>query len=167
MKTYFYRHDLDKDGTLTKNDYVEFGQRYADIRKLDEENGNALKKQILEVWSVFTGGNVDVILSEDGFIRSLKDQIVDPSFSKTISEPLKIIFKAVDADADGSIDVDELGLFFEGFGLDKSLAPVTFEAIDSDGDGVISLDEFIATGLAFFTSEDEENPSKFFLGPLI
>ena len=108
-----------------------------------------------------------MILSEDGFIESLKKQILDPAFNQTIAEPLQILFHAVDADNDGSIEKEELALFFESLGLDKSAAPVSFEAMDTDKDGIISLDEFIATGLAFFTSEDENSHSKFFLGPLV
>lgn len=119
-----------------------------------------------KVWSVFTGGNVDVILSEDGFIQSMKSQIGDPAFNKTISEPLKIVFNAVDADGDGYIDWGELTQFFESLGMDRNFATVAFNAIDVDGDGLISLDEFIENGLDFFTSQDEGR-GQFFLGPLI
>jgi Ca2+-binding EF-hand superfamily protein len=167
MKTYFHRHDLDKDGTLSKNDFVEFAQSFVRYQKLDEEKGKLLESQILKVWSTFSGGNVEVILSENGFIESLKKQILEPAFNQTITEPLQILFHAVDADNDGSIEKDELAQFFESLGLDKSAAPVSFEAMDTDKDGIISLDEFIATGLAFFTSEDESSHSKLFLGPLV
>ena len=97
----------------------------------------------------------------------MKIRISDPAFNQTFTEPLKLLFSVVDADADGSIDLDELAQIFEGYGLDRNLAVVSFEALDSDADGKISLDEFIANGLAFFTSEDEESPSKYFVGPLI
>jgi len=168
MRTFFRRLDVINDGVLTVKDAVEFGRIFSERRKLDEENGNILRSRLLEVWSLFTKGNVDVIVPEDDFVEAMKNHMFNPAaLAETMTESLKIIFKVVDADGDGSIEMDELVQAFESLGLDKRAAPVSFKATDSDGDGQITLDEFIATGFAFFRSEDEEHPSKYFIGPLI
>ena len=122
---------------------------------------------LFQLWSSITKGNVGVILSEDLFVEIMKAQAFDPAFANTFVELLETSFSIVDANADGSIDLAELSLFFESYGLDTSVALPSFAAMDADGDGLISKDEFSASGLAFFTSEDEEHPSKLFYGPLI
>ena len=123
---------------------------------------------MLQVWEKYlSGANKGQALDQATFIATLKKQVSDPSLRDTLAGPLPLFFSAVDANADGSIQSDEFELFFEILGLDKSMAPGTFKAIDTNNDGSLSLEEFVQAGVDFFTSEDENCPTRFFWGPLV
>ena len=113
-----------------------------------------------QIWSFYTKGNVDVTLSEDLFIHIMQTQVSDPAFAEALVEISDINFSIVDANADGSIDLNELAVIFDSYGIDKRAAQVAFEAMDADNDGLISMNEFRTSLIAFFTGEDEEHPSK-------
>jgi len=106
-------------------------------------------------------------LTEEILIATLKQRAADPAHVQLQVEPLTVAFKAIDANNDGNIQIEELELFFQIIGIDKNFAGATFKAIDTNNDGAISLEEFIAAGIEFFTSEDESSPTKLFWGPLV
>lgn len=168
MKTYFQRIDFDKDGSITQKDFEGMADRFVKFEKLDEAKGKELKAKLIQVWEKYLSeANKGQALNQETFIAALKKQVADPTLRQTLAGPLPLFFSAVDANADGSIQSDEFELFFEILGLDKSMAPSTFKAIDTNNDGALSLDEFVAAGVDFFTSEDENCPTRFFWGPLV
>jgi len=116
---------------------------------------------------MLTEGDTQKTVDVDAFIAVMKKRIADPDFHKLSTGPMTLVFNTIDANNDGSIDQEELTVFFAIFGIDKNMARETFKALDVDNDGVISHDEFIAAGYDFFTGEDESNPSQLFWGPLI
>ena len=122
----------------------------------------------MQVWEKYlkdsTGG---AALNQDAFIATLKKQVQDPSMKETLAGPLPLFFSAIDANSDGMIQKEEFELFFDIIGLDTKMAGPTFEAIDTNHDGQLSLDEFVTAGVDFFTSEDENSPTKLFWGPLV
>jgi Ca2+-binding EF-hand superfamily protein len=168
MKTYFQRIDFDKDGAITQKDFEGMAERFVKYEKLDETKGKELRAKLLQVWDKYLkDDNKGQALNQEAFIATLKKQVSDPALRQTLAGPLPLFFSAVDANADGNIQADEFELFFEILGLDRKMAPATFAAIDTNNDGQLSLDEFVAAGVDFFTSEDENSPTKFFWGPLV
>jgi len=117
----------------------------------------------------FTDGDTEKPLTEDKFVESLRKHVQDPAFSENLRDPLTIAFKAVDANDDGSIHVEELMFFYEiiGFKDDKQLGQEAFDALDTNKSGAITLDEWVAAGIDFFTGNDESSPGKLFWGPLV
>lgn len=63
--------------------------------------------------------------------------------------------------------MEEYKLFFECLGLSEEDATFTFRTIDTNCDGKLSLKEFVNHGRDFFLTEDVENISKYFWGPLV
>lgn len=168
MKTYFQRIDFDKDGAITQKDFEGMAERFVACEKLDAVRGKELKDKLIQVWEKYLHfDSQGKALNQDAFIATIKKQVNEPSLRDTLAGPLPLFFSAVDANADGNIQQDEFELFFEIIGLDKSMAPASFKAIDTNNDGQLSLEEFVAAGVDFFTSEDENCPTKFFWGPLV
>ncbi len=97
----------------------------------------------------------------------MEKQVKDPSLKDTLEGPLPLFFQAVDANNDGFISADEYGDFFRILGMDPAMAPASFSAIDTDNDGLLSQDEFTQAGSKFFISEDNNDPIRFFWGPLV
>jgi len=167
MKTQFSCVDVDKDGTLTKNDYEEFGRRFAEHQQLDEEKAKAVSSYMLEFWSMMSNGNDDLIITENQYVDLMKIRVFDPAFHKAAVDAIHKNFTVLDANGDGSIDWNEFVLYFKSLGRDEESAKMAFEAIDVNQDGLITLEEFTENYLAFLTTEDEEHSSKFCWGPLI
>ena len=57
---------------------------------------------------------------------------------------MSAIFKRVDADGDGTIDLDELRVYVSRRGFPAAQADRAFDALDDNGDGVLSLEEWRA-----------------------
>lgn len=62
----------------------------------------------------------------------------------TVEDEVSALFKRVDADGDGTIDLDELRVYVSRRGFPAAQADRAFAAIDTDGDGTLSLDEWRA-----------------------
>jgi len=169
MRTYFARIDFDKDGSITQKDFEAMAKRFIESEKLDAKRGEDLKAKLLQIWDKYLKGAAgDQSLTQPLFIEAMKKQLGNgKDLKQTLGGPLPIFFHAVDANGDGQIQGDEFALFFQIFGLDPKLAVDSFKAIDTNSDGQLSLEEFITAGTDFFTSEDQNSPSKLFWGPLV
>lgn len=169
MRTYFTRIDFDKDGSITEKDFEAMGKRFIESEKLDAKRGEELKHKLLQIWEKYLKGVAGgKPLTQPAFIEAMKKQLNNnKDVKQTLGGPLPIFFHAVDANGDGMIQGDEFSLFFQILGLDPKMAPESFKAIDTNNDGQLSLEEFVQAGTDFFTSENENSPSKLFWGPLV
>lgn len=70
---------------------------------------------------------------------------------------MKPHFKEIDADHNGSIDIEETKKFMKSININPAFAPLVLEICDTNKDGQISFDEFGP----YFTllSQLDENPS--------
>jgi len=166
MRTYFSRIDFDGDGAISRADFEGMAERFAS--SLPEDKAATLMKNLTSVWDTYLsavgGGSA---INKDDFIAAMKKLVKDPTLKVTLEGPLPLFFHAVDHNDDGLIDEEEFGAFFRLIGLDETMAPATFQAIDTDHDGQLSITEFTSAGTEFFMSEDQENPTKIFWGPLV
>jgi hypothetical protein len=168
LRTYFAATDADKDGVLTENDYRQMAKKFIEIVKLDAKHGERIYALAQKMWDEFLKGSTTdgKSLSQDQLIASITKRRSDPKFVETIKQLLTTQFHEIDVNKDGLIQEDEYVVVFQIRGLNASDAPASFKAIDTNGDGAISLDEFLTAGAEFFTSEDENSPSRLFWGPL-
>jgi FK506-binding protein 14 len=67
-------------------------------------------------------------------------EVVDVADKAPLSAPQPNFFKLIDTDEDGTLNVDEIALYFKSKGMEvpEGLWP----SEDKDGDGIISWDEF-------------------------
>ncbi len=61
-----------------------------------------------------------------------------------VEDEVSAIFKRVDTDGDGTIDLDELRVYVSRRGFPAAQADRAFDALDDNGDGVLSLEEWRA-----------------------
>ena len=80
-----------------------------------------------------------------------------PQFTEQERNDLKDAFNAIDADHNGSIDIEETKKFMKSININPAFAPLVLEICDTNKDGQISFDEFGP----YFTllSQLDENPS--------
>lgn len=168
MRTYFQRIDFDKDGSITRKDFEGMAARFIETDKLSGDQAKELQQNIYDIWDKNLGpvAGSDAI-TQDAFIGILKNASQDSAKKATLEGPLPLFFKAVDANHDDYIQQDEYALFFQILGLDPKMAPASFSAIDTDNDGRLSLQEFVTAGSEFFSSDDQNKPTKLFWGPLV
>ena len=120
-----------------------------------------------QIWDLYLkmAGHSEKI-DEKAFVAIMKDVIKDKSNEITLQGPLPLFFNAVDANEDGFIQLDEFEMFFDLLGLDAKTADASFKAIDTNNDGLLSKEEFLEAGVQFFTTDDKNNPTNLFWGPL-
>jgi hypothetical protein len=94
--------------------------------------------------------------------------MADEGKRASINATLPLVFSAIDANHDDGVSPAEFHNYFVSLGVtDESFTNMVFSAMDADGDGDLSNEEFTKFGQAFFLSNDESSPSRFFFGPLI
>ena len=170
MKTYFRCLDLDGDGTVNENDFVELGNRFIESSGFSDGDARVLREDLSAFWEnnwKQADANEDGQVTEEEFIGAMTIAVNDPSRRDGITDPLYILFKAIDADNEGDISLLEFETFYQCLGINTEFIEEIFAGIDTDGDEIISKQEFISSGREFFLGEDESHPSQFFWGPLV
>ncbi len=170
MKTYFRCLDLNGDGDVSENDFLELGDRFIESGGFADGDAHVLRQDLGTFWTNYwkpADANDDGQVTEEEFIGAMTMAVNDPSRREGITDPLHIFFKAIDADNEGDISLLEFETFYQCLGINTEYIEEIFAGIDTDGDEVISKQEFISSGREFFLGEDESHPSRFFWGPLI
>ncbi|XP_028167164.1 sarcoplasmic calcium-binding protein isoform X2 [Ostrinia furnacalis] len=167
MRTVHNILDVDKDGLISFNDFVLFGERFKALGHLDEQQAKEFSDIIKMTWEEQWGA-IDPYnyVTVEQYLEDMHHVLNDKTLKKKAHRWLPYLFKAVDKDKSGFISVKEFKLFFECLGLDNEHAAVAFAVIDTNGDGKLSLKEFVKLGKDFFFTEDETRVSKMFWGPL-
>lgn len=168
MRTYHRVMDVNKDGTVSWDDFKDMARKFAEIGHLDEQQQQEFIQQLKYVWENNWGASDDpyCFITEEALLTSMEHVVNTKDLAKKTDKFLPFLFNAVDYNASGDISIDEYKLLFKCLGLSEEDAVVSFNSIDVNGDGTITLDEFVAHGKDFFLTEDETRPSKFFWGPL-
>jgi Ca2+-binding EF-hand superfamily protein len=168
MRTYYARIDIDKDGSITRKDFVELAKRFEDGGDLNAEEKTRLEKNILDIWDLNLQpiAHVDVI-SQEKFLSCMLALCTDPEMRDALAGPLPYFFEAIDANHDNYISKPEYARFYKILGISGNAADLSFDAIDTDKDGRLSKEEFVNAGLQFFYNEDQTAATKNFWGPLL
>lgn len=107
-------------------------------------------------------------MTEKVFIESLRKQLRDPEVMKVIDVLYHSLFKVMDVNEDGYLQVEEYRRFFENIGVvETSFTNAAFESIDVNQDGKLSFEEFVTAAKEFLFSEDETSPTLLMWGPLV
>jgi len=163
---FFHVLDFDGDGVVTRNDYVQMGERFASVSDVDDKRKEEIKKHFLGIWDeMFANLSTESRITPDQFVKNLTE--IGEQGRKKISETTApLMFKAVDADGDGLIQLQEYRNYYKLLKNKDEAADESFKTIDLNHDGCISLEEYNQGFLDFFTSEDQTSPNRHFFGPL-
>ncbi|XP_060532816.1 sarcoplasmic calcium-binding protein [Cylas formicarius] len=168
MRTFHSLLDLNKDGVISFDDFKLLADRFVNLGHLSEKETQEFYALIQHLWERQWGEISPYnLVTVEKFLDNMHHTLNDKKLVRRAHSFLTYFFKAVDKDKSGEITVEEFKLFFDVLGLKEVDAVLAFSAIDSNGDGKISSKEFVKHGREFFLTEDEENISKYFWGPLV
>lgn len=164
----FYKYDQSKNGLLEKEDVLLIANRIAESFGFKE--GEPKYQEMMDIYSQVwehyltaadTDGDGKVSLTEFLEVRSK----MDPSQISKNQEVNKLMFDCLDVDGSGTISAKEYEVYLRALGeTNEENIKRAFESIDIDKNGSISRDEYGKVRSDYFTSEDPEDPSKWFYG---
>ncbi|XP_005180385.1 sarcoplasmic calcium-binding protein [Musca domestica] len=168
MRTLHRILDVNRDGVISFDDFKLLHKRFTDLGHLNEELSAEFLKVMEETWMEQFGEITPYnLVNAEQFMTDLHHRLNDEKMFKSVGRFLPYLFKAVDYDHSGYLDLDQYKLFFRCLGLSNEDAAISFAVIDKNGDGQLSLKEFVHLGRQYFLTEDETKISKMFWGPLI
>lgn len=170
---WFLSADVDGDNVITRNDMIQFADRFFTHRGVrgDSSGAQRLRDQMEEFWVNVLApfdhngdGQVDADEVTAGCERALVNR---EDYSKQIEPITELYFQLTDGDGDGKIDLKEFQQVFMavGRGSDADCAEV-FRRLDTDGSGTLSRREFHRAVEDFFYSDDPNAPGNQLFGPL-
>ncbi|TDG40643.1 hypothetical protein AWZ03_012939 [Drosophila navojoa] len=168
MRTLHRIMDVNHDGVISYDDFKLLAKRFSDLGHLSDEMAEEFNEVIKQTWEEQFGEITPYnLVTAEQFLTDLHHRLNDKKMAKRIGRFLPYLFKAVDFDHTGHLDLEQYKLFFRCLGLSEEDAAISFAVIDKNGDGQVSLKEFVHLGRQFFLTEDETKISKMFWGPLI
>ncbi|XP_017466176.1 PREDICTED: sarcoplasmic calcium-binding protein [Rhagoletis zephyria] len=168
MRTLHRILDVNRDGVISFDDFKLIAKRFTDLGHLTPETSAEFEQVMRQTWEEQFGA-IDPynLITAEQFLVELHHRLNDEQMVKRIGRFLPYLFKAVDYDHTGHLDLEQYKLFFRCMGLSDEDAAISFAVIDKNGDGQLSLKEFLHLGRQFFLTEDDTKISKMFWGPLI
>ncbi|SPP78379.1 blast:Sarcoplasmic calcium-binding protein [Drosophila guanche] len=168
MRTLHRIMDVNHDGVISFDDFNLLAKRFNDLGHLTPEVAAEFNDVIKQTWEEQFGEITPYnLVTAEQFLADLHHRLNDKKMAKRIGRFLPYLFKAVDFDHTGHLDLEQYKLFFRCLGLTEEDAAVSFAVIDKNGDGQLSLKEFVHLGRQFFITEDDTKISKMFWGPLV
>ncbi|XP_043659080.1 sarcoplasmic calcium-binding protein [Drosophila teissieri] len=168
MRTLHRILDVNHDGVVSFDDFSLLAKRFSDLGHLSPEVAAEFNDVIKHTWEEQFGEITPYnLVTAEQFLTDLHHRLNDKKMAKRIGRFLPYLFKAVDFDHTGHLDLEQYKLFFRCLGLTEDDAAVSFAVIDKNGDGQLSLKEFVHLGRQFFLTEDDSKISKMFWGPLV
>jgi len=142
------------------------GERFAGATPLDDTKKAEIKNQFISIWEkVIEADGKTQAITPKYFISLLSKQGLQGLWS-VYEGVCDIMFRVIDTDGDGFIQVAELQNFFQLFCNDEQEATKAFAIIDTNNDGKISREEFKTAFTDFLIGEDQESPYRYFFGNL-
>jgi Ca2+-binding EF-hand superfamily protein len=168
IRTFHGILDVNKDGVISYDDFILFGERFIELGHLSEKHTQEFRNLLKDLWEKRWGPvNPYNPVTVEQFLEDMHHVINDKHLVRRAHSFLPYLFRALDKDQSGEITEDEFKLFFRCLGLNERDASLAFKGMDDDHDGVVTMKEFVKHGREFFLTEDENKISKYFFGPLI
>lgn len=168
MRTLHRILDVNRDGVISFDDFNLLAKRFNDLGHLTPEVAAEFNEVLKQTWEEQFGEITKYnLVTAEQFLVDLHHRLNDKKMAKRLGRFLPYLFKAVDYDHTGHLDLEQYKLFFRCLGLSDENAAISFAVIDKNGDGQVSMKEFVHLGRQYFLTEDETKISKMFWGPLI
>jgi len=163
IRTLQTRLDLDKDGSVTWNDFKRIADRFVTVGGATVEQGDKIEMILLKMYNQYLADTIaNGPLTADAYVEALMEQ-GKIAISKTVFEIYSPFFDVIDTNNDGQISQKEYRVYYKVLGLDPHYADKSFIDVDTDENGLISRAEYMAAVDDFFCSEKTSN----FWGPLV
>ena len=171
MKTRITRLDINKDGYISREDYVLMGKQLAEYGKLTKEEANSMDmqmKRFADALNLQPGVRMPI----DETAKKLSDKLLRATRASAPAEvrkPHNLLFDIIDTNKDGKISFDEFKAYFHIIApaLPENEVNHCFNTVDTNKDGIISREEFSTAAEDFMLNVEETETSKVFYGPLI
>lgn len=167
----FAVHDLNHDGTLERNDFVEYTQRFTGKRGFgsDSPEHQKLLDLFLEFWEGLTRGadsDHDKKVSLQEWFSTFDRMLSSPQQIQAIQPLGEAVFNMLDRNGDGKVTLEEYRWLYSSGALDPMLAADSFKRIDRDHDGRVSPAELSDCLREFLLSNDANAPGNWLFGPV-
>ncbi|NEO71742.1 EF-hand domain-containing protein [Moorena sp. SIO3H5] len=164
----FYKYDQSKNGVLEKEDLQIIGKKIAEYLgfKQGDYNYHKILDTYTKAWDNYLAsadqdGDGKVSLVE--FLEARAN--MDATQVEKNQEFNKLMFDCLDLDGNGTISLKEYEAYLKALGeTNQESIKRGFESLDINQDGLISRDEYAKLRSDYGTSEDPEDPSKWFYG---
>lgn len=160
LERFFDLVDVQKDGTVTKEDFIEWGRRVSHSSGITFDS--EIQRAFLTVYNSYfgngTGESVEQWVEFIGMMSNL------PNAIEMGANTAVKIFQAIDSNHDGHVSFNEFRVFIEALGLSSKDAEMSFRMIDKDGNGELSKKE-VSEAFAHYLFDKEPSPAQNFFGP--
>jgi len=153
IRTLQKRLDLNKDGELTKDDFVTMVSRFGSIGKATSDQVKQIQTVLFAMWDQYLAPAAALgPITGDAYIAALKSQ-GKQAISKTVFQIYQQFFIVIDRSGRGSITLSDLEVYFQVMEIDVAYAKVAFKDMDDDNDGYVSQAEYLFAVDKFYCSE--------------
>ncbi|MEQ9466158.1 MAG: EF-hand domain-containing protein [Ekhidna sp.] len=163
--------DIDRNGQLQPNDFVNVGRKIVVQLKLKQSSRSArlilLKSHRLFVQLLADLHNPELSLTLWDWIAFFRDQIEsgdDRILRHYIQRTSRHIFDLFDMNKDRLISREEYANMLTIYNISHKVAIQGFEELDTNSDNFISADEMVEGLTNFFRSEDSEAKGNLIFG---
>ncbi len=163
--------DIDRNGQLQPNDFVNVGKKIVSQLKLNENSRSArlilLKSHRLFVQLLTDLHNPELSLTLWDWIAFFRDQLEsgdDSILNHYIQRTSRHIFDLFDMNRDRLISREEYANMLTIYNISQKMAIQGFEELDTNDDNFISADEMVDGLNNFFKSEDENAKGNLIFG---
>ncbi|MCU0450104.1 MAG: EF-hand domain-containing protein [Bernardetiaceae bacterium] len=168
----FRIHDLNRGGTLGRNDFEELARRIALAEGWPEKSPAhlALHERMQGVWQgigEYADLDQDGQVTEAEWLEFWDGVISNPILYQRLALPLgEVIYQMLDINQDGLISQQEWFAFYQVLDLPTSLAKEMFTQLDTDHSGTLSVAEVITAYEVFLQSDTPSLPGNQLFGRL-
>ena len=171
LTQHFHFRDLDKDGYVERDDWVQCAQNLIAIREWEfgsPEYEDVMVRHV-NMWLTFwepADLNKDGKVALDEYLHLAETQR-KMGFTyemKQVRKLFEAIFDTIDLDGDGKISLTEYKLFFRAWGLDGATAVEAFSSLDLNSDAQLSREAFLQYGVNFYVNDEPNVPGNRIFG---
>ena len=172
LSRHFYFRDLNKDGFVERNDWIQCAQNLAALRswQAGSVEYEEMMARHVAMWTTFwqpadQDKDGKVSLNEYLHLAETQRKMGFTYEMKQVTSLFKAVFDCVDLDGDGEITRDEYKLFFQAWGIDSTLAEAAYSQMDFNADDRLSRGAFLQYGSNFYINNEPDVAGNHLFGP--